>query len=609
MALMKSRALVSVFLPLILIPLGLGHNAALGAEGNRIRGELQAASHRFADETLINPVKHEAFDMLPAKQKQRSRSSASPSTITLNFALLVTDGERTREVSEVDRAEVMRAVIRVDEYYQGLSGGMLRVELGRIIGWKAVRGCDRDLLASSSFSDLEGFYEHVVMIKGCPNANAAGMADKSGTRIWLNNVGQPDAGTLMPISVRTLAHELGHNLGAGHAQTEDCFSLFFKMSCTREELATRVVDTYGDDFDLMGAGLGALLSTMEHPPVVGPMNPVLSARIGLPYRTVTINPRKLTAARTVTVEPRTADLSRVRAVRVRMSGQDVFFSLAANGVFDNYGGMTGDGSPDASPTLLAHARAYAYFPGGTFLLRIDPMSHDSGLAPGITFPIGKKALMRIDSVSHEGARLTFMPRPKRLVVSKLHQAPDGLTVRWTASEDPQVTGYRVRLLGSPKCADELEYLSCYFSGGPGGYFNTEVDVDSTTREFHFNGLNGGSLYTAMIVPLGPGGEGIGVASEPERATAQLPELELRAAGRTISVMTGNQGIYLAEAAYSVSCREGQALSGSEGLHNPDPFPILITVPADCMPRQASITVSGIHDDGRLFRTASMSVTF
>jgi hypothetical protein len=129
--------------------------------------------------------------------------------------------------------------------------GKVRAD-GDIFGWYTISSsnavCDPDtwMFAANSAAtgagvDLAGYQHRIYLFPGVAACGWAGAADMPGSDSFIN-------GTL---SVRVIAHELGHNIGAQHASTINCMDsgarVAFSGSCTQSE--------YGDPFDVMGAAL------------------------------------------------------------------------------------------------------------------------------------------------------------------------------------------------------------------------------------------------------------------------------------------------------------------------------------------------------------------
>ena len=121
---------------------------------------------------------------------------------------------------------------------------------GDVFGWYTIDtptgGCDpdswkrdADAQATAAGVDLPGYQHHIYVfpkIAACP---WSGTADMPGRDSFLNGT----------ITVRMLAHEFGHNLGASHAGSLRCVDnagapVSFSANCTASE--------YGDPFDVMG---------------------------------------------------------------------------------------------------------------------------------------------------------------------------------------------------------------------------------------------------------------------------------------------------------------------------------------------------------------------
>ena len=89
--------------------------------------------------------------------------------------------------------------------------------------------------------DLAGYQHRIYLFPQVAACGWAGAADMPGSDSFIN-------GTL---SVRVIAHELGHNIGAQHASTISCTDggvrVTFSATCTQSE--------YGDPFDVMGTAL------------------------------------------------------------------------------------------------------------------------------------------------------------------------------------------------------------------------------------------------------------------------------------------------------------------------------------------------------------------
>ena len=192
------------------------------------------------------------------------------------FAVLVTPTNvaGTAPNAQQTPAKVQAAVDHVSDYWSDQSAGKITFELQGVVPWyKSAFNCN---IASDANSDnlwAEGAakaatgpnqigYEdapnnHLVLIFPSGVTTECGGAIGLGTGSYSVNSGGLvwSVGTDAPQEKSTLAHELGHNMGFGHANWLDCasatpsLSLFGLSGCTEKE--------YGDVFDVMGFGVPA----------------------------------------------------------------------------------------------------------------------------------------------------------------------------------------------------------------------------------------------------------------------------------------------------------------------------------------------------------------
>ena len=120
---------------------------------------------------------------------------------------------------------------------------------GDVYGWHTIAAspsvCDVNVwtpqarsAATAAGADLSG-YDHIIYVfPEQQSCGWAGLGELGASQSWING----------DISVRVVAHELGHNMGLHHASSYSCTSagapVAISSSCTQSE--------YGDPFDVMG---------------------------------------------------------------------------------------------------------------------------------------------------------------------------------------------------------------------------------------------------------------------------------------------------------------------------------------------------------------------
>lgn len=218
--------------------------------------------------------------------------------------------------------------------------------------------------------DLSG-YDHTIYVfprqASCGWAGLGDLGDVAGGWSWLNG----------DISVRVVAHELGHNLGLHHASSYSCTgsggtAVAISDTCT--------VNEYGDPFDVMG-GYGSRHSHGWHLQKLG----YLGAG----------NVRTVTASGTYTIRSAIApsddtQLLRIPRTRGADGSVDDYYYLdfrSPGGVFDNF--LPADPAVQGvsvrvnrDPAVIAQSRLIDTTPGSASFF------HDSALAVGRSFTDG-----------------------------------------------------------------------------------------------------------------------------------------------------------------------------------------------------------------------------
>jgi len=141
------------------------------------------------------------------------------------------------------------------DYWSEQSGGTVAVQSIDVRGWQPVAAP-----ASCGEADMTALYNAAVTAHGVPGpagtrhvvvyfpdpspCSWAGMATVGGGRVWVNGSVVPDV----------LAHEFGHNLGLGHANTYSCVASGYRVALILP-VSGCTARAYGDYADVMGIGM------------------------------------------------------------------------------------------------------------------------------------------------------------------------------------------------------------------------------------------------------------------------------------------------------------------------------------------------------------------
>src|SRR4051812_289429 len=141
---------------------------------------------------------------------------------------------------------VFGATSSVAAYYREVSNGAASLA-GPVVDWLKIpydnTGCRYSSWSSAATAasgvDLSK-YRHVVFAFPHTTCSWAGLSTVGGRYSWINGA----------MTIRTVGHELAHEMGVHHASSLNCTSngvrVTYSSTCTRSE--------YGDPFSIMGAG-------------------------------------------------------------------------------------------------------------------------------------------------------------------------------------------------------------------------------------------------------------------------------------------------------------------------------------------------------------------
>jgi M6 family metalloprotease-like protein len=195
---------------------------------------------------------------LAAQERVAAQTSAATSPRTLAVILVNFTNDASQPFTTAQaRAAYFTASNSVNSYYSEQSSGQVTFtgrsrSDGDVFGWYQIASSnagncdwqtwgDQAQAAAKAAGNDTAPYDHVAIVfSHAPNCNWSGLGYQPGSLSYIS-------GTL---SLQTIAHEIGHNLGLWHASAGDCSDsngrATIGTTCTRLE--------YGDPFDVMGSG-------------------------------------------------------------------------------------------------------------------------------------------------------------------------------------------------------------------------------------------------------------------------------------------------------------------------------------------------------------------
>jgi hypothetical protein len=140
----------------------------------------------------------------------------------------------------------------VSAYYDENSWGQLALT-GDVFGWYTIPDTNENCAtstwavsanaaAAAAGVDLSG-YDNFVYAFPSTSCSWAGLANMPGKNSWLNGAGA--------MTLRVMAHELGHNFGTHHASQLNCSEGGVRVSLSAD-LSNCTLGEYGDPFSVMG---------------------------------------------------------------------------------------------------------------------------------------------------------------------------------------------------------------------------------------------------------------------------------------------------------------------------------------------------------------------
>lgn len=336
---------------------------------------------------------------------------------------------------EETRSKIFTASNSVNAFYNEESYGQISLTGklrpdGDVFGWFSLSGTtvgcpytdwegEADQRAADAGIDLSG-YRHIVYVFPFKSSCAwGGIAEVNGSRANINGNTGPS----------TIAHELGHNLGLGHAGSWTCTSGGVRVpisdTCTTNE--------YGDPFDTMG-NLGYRHNNgwnLAKLGIIAPENVQTVATSGT---------YSLRSALGPTTEPTVLRIPRTRAANNNSITSWYYLEVReTGGIFENVS--------DASTTGVSIRATREGLAAETLLLDANPATSSFGDAPlkvGQTFDGGPVQIKTLSAGNgHASVEVQVDTEPPSPPDLQATVSADGVQLSWVSTDNVGVEQYFV----------------------------------------------------------------------------------------------------------------------------------------------------------------------
>jgi chitodextrinase len=327
----------------------------------------------------------------------------------------------------------------VAAYYAEGSWGKLTLS-GSVFGWYSIpstsAGCnytqwanDANAAAAAAGVNLSAYTYKVYAFPSASSCGWSGLAYLPGTQSWLNGTGG--------MSLRVMAHELGHNFSTHHASSLSCTSAGVPVSLSASP-ANCSASEYGDPFSVMGSS-----STRQHTNFSRGNFGWLQAA-----NTLTVN-----VAGQYTLHPAASyDPTGVQVIRVLRSSGSYFtleFRQPYGSLFDNFS----PGDPAVNGVTIRLAPGYSTLTQSQ-LVDATPETSSFSDAP---LPVGRTVVDPLSGVSITNQGVSSFGANVQIAFASDTSSPtqpgsptataldaSRIALAWSASSDNVgVAGYRV----------------------------------------------------------------------------------------------------------------------------------------------------------------------